>query len=77
MKRAILVVLLGATTLMAAKDKKSAAVQNADAIYVNGNVYVSDAKYRPSSEERNAAALPRQTPPPQQQKLRIGFRLSL
>ncbi|MGZ5545384.1 MAG: amidohydrolase [Limisphaerales bacterium] len=43
MNRAILVVLLGATTLMAAsndkKDKKASAVGNADAIYINGNVY--------------------------------------
>jgi hypothetical protein len=63
MKRAILAVLLAATTLMAAgKDKKSTTMQNADAIYVNGSVYISAARYRPSSEEQDAGQLPQSEP---------------
>ncbi len=63
MRRAILVVLLGVTTLLAAgKEKKSTTVQNADAIYINGSVYLSAAKYRPSSEDKNAGSLPQAEP---------------
>ena len=47
MKRAILVLLLSATSLMGAgKEKTSAKTEPADSIYINGNVYVSAAKYK-------------------------------
>jgi predicted amidohydrolase YtcJ len=39
MKRTILFLLLSATAVMAAKEKKPNVAQNADAIYINGNVY--------------------------------------
>jgi predicted amidohydrolase YtcJ len=63
MKRAILFVLLSATSLMAAKDKKSSAPQNADTIYMNGNVYVATPKTQP--QERSGASA---EPQPQRPK---------
>lgn len=49
MKKAILVVLLSATALMASsKDKKDQKAEAADAIYLHGNVYVSPVKSNPA-----------------------------
>jgi hypothetical protein len=54
MKRTILFLLISATVVMAAKEKKPGAAQDADAIYINGNVYAPGLKVQTPEKSPDA-----------------------